>query len=236
MQLLTPKIIKDVKKEEEEKNRLRVSALAREESETVFRLNLLRQEEEEYLERKKVRETPDQTVLIVTKSILEREVDGLENRKRVALEPIEKQTQEAKDLMAQAKKSAEFNADWSIKLTTQENGLKDREKSLSSREEKIKNEEIHTADRSSTVVKKEAEIKRQMEQFAEEKIAYALKVQQDFEAIAQRESNIENEVKIIAIERERFTKRDHEQNERERGLNDKYHTLERAIAEHNRNK
>lgn len=228
MQLLSPEKIRDEKKTGAEEARVRTGSLAKEENDLVFRINLLRQDEEDYLKRKQERDEKDQPGLIIKKTVLEQEVDALEARKKAALEPIFSLEREADALMANAKQAVLSNEEWGAALKTQKDALVARETAVKQAEDDNKAATTDIVARETAIAPKEAEIRRQTEDLASKVADHSVKVANDDEAMAKRESKMQQDIRIVEIETQRQKERDHEQNERERGLQVRYAALEKA--------
>lgn len=228
MQLLSPEKIKDEKKTGAEEARVRTGALAKEENDIVFRINLLRQDEEDYLKRRQEREEKDQPGLLVKKTVLEQEVEALEARKKAALEPIFSLEREANALMANAKQAVLSNEEWGAALKIQKDVLVARETAVKQAEDDNKAAAEAIVARETAIEPKEAEIRRQTEELAAKVAAHSVKAANDDEAMARRESKVQQDVRIVEIETQRQKEKDIEQNERERGLQVRYAALEKA--------
>lgn len=244
MLLLSPEQIKNEKKVGTEEARQRVTSLAKEETDLVLRVNLLKQDEEEYLKRKKDREAAglvgavtgdvESVIGVATRrTVLEAQVTALERRRVAAMKPVEIIRREAMEALSNAHAIETSNQRVEIELRDKQNDLNTREADLKRREERgARNEEERTASldlRETGIKVGEEEVKKLIAGFATTVSEHSLKASADNEAMAIRESRVQQDQKINEVEAQRLNDRNTEQDERERGLQRRYQAL--AIAE-----
>lgn len=229
MLLPSPSSIQSIKKDEEEKTRLRVSALAREESEIVFKLNIARQEDA--VEREKMSKEFDafkENIAEVRKALLD-EVQGLEGRKAEAMKPVEGILAEARATLAranaklkEAEKAMEAVAPKEIALTVREKAVEVKEAEVVELRESLRPKEAEILSRENAVVESEKALSINWDQ-------YHKAVSDHDKEVAIRETR--NKTDAIANENERkvLEERRAVQDRKDREIVDRYATLERTI-------
>lgn len=231
MELLSPEKIKDEKKVGTEEARRRVSGLGKEESDLVLRINLLRHDEEDYLERKHLRETQSDAELGVTKTVLEREVEILEARKKVALEPIHSVEREANALMANAQQAALTNEELGKVLEEDKRALVARETAVKSEEEAQKVTRDALTARDGIIAVREEKIAQRTAQLAEDVAAHSLKVATDDAEMVKRENTVKAEARTNYLAHLDQEERARKQNDKDKEIEDRYAQLHKTATE-----
>lgn len=240
MLLLSPDDIKTDRTASADETRKRNQALAIEESRLARELNIIRASAEE----EKARISKEMELFHVEQSekreALVREVDALEAKRIDVLKPIEeiKKSAEEKMVVATAKfeeaerKKRDFLETSKItkeNLQDEAEDLADRKADLDEREQKISGIEKGLSDEA-------ARVKQSSIALAEDWVKYHQAVYKFNEEMDRRETAVRQSEIGTATIREAMEKRAREQDERDRGIRDKYATLQTAINEFEKQK
>lgn len=235
LNLLSPDQINDEKKKAANEMQRRVWGLAEEESRLVRNVNSLRHEEDQLERRIDNFTATDEATYDTRKGILRREVEELESRRAKAMLPVS-------EVLAEAKKYLDENKAESERIDRRKEKIAEREKTLVLSEnrlaERIEEFEDASADKKSELDRREvgiaasdAEIRQQTESLSSGWIEYHTAVAAANESMSSRERDVRHGEKANQIIRAELEKRSLAQDERERGITDKYNSLLAATQE-----
>lgn len=229
MELLSPEKIKDEKKVSTEEARRLVSGLGKEESDLVLRVNLLRNDEEDYLARKAARESePADPAAVSAKTTLQLEVDLLERRKAAALEPITIVVREANALQA--------NAEQAMLMATQlGEALEGDKKLLVAREtavEAVEQAQLATGAsldaRTRVIVEREEKTLQRRANLDADIAAHLEQVAKDAAELTRREQAIQADARTNSEVQKDLTETARKQAEKDTEIADRYKQLEKT--------
>ena len=188
MKLLSAEKVKGKIDIKEEQQKIRIEKMGKEEKEASKRLNYILLIERN--EKKRIQENKSQAVLKVKKSILEKEVDMLEERKKIALAPIHALQKETEIALNEAKNQIALIMDRRRILGEKESVLMNRLETVLDREEEIIEKERGLTNRELGIKAAEDEIQRSTDRLSSQWVEFHKNVHiknTEFEA---RESNI----------------------------------------------
>lgn len=234
MKLLSVEAVMSEKKVSELEREERIRKLNAEETASVRRLSEMQEKERLAKERLKEMEkslSSDESALAINKSVLSSEVKYLEDRKRQALLPIGDLEKDLKEKIAEASETI-------AKLTLRESELKERSEIIDDRMDAValltdtaQEKLLMLEKRESGIASAEAELKRSTLNLSEQWVDFHKSVASANEDHAMKEKNLILRERALADTRESLMHFDTELKEKERGLQDRYATLERSIEE-----
>jgi hypothetical protein len=226
--LLTPELVATQRSRAREEQGARVRNLGAEEERLVKSINDLRKEEQDELRKQEERQAAAQGPLAIRKTVLEQEVDALEDRKRVSLIPVHQRLDEANAIYEQNQKQSELLIKKAQDQDAREARLKETENTLVSRETAILGREKALDMRAITVETSEEQIRTEANALAREKAAFAVEKADYDRSTAEREAAIEASEKALQIRSDALDERENGFLERERGITVRYAFLEKA--------
>ena len=234
MQILDPKEIKDMKKENADQGQRLVALLSIEEARLNKDVAILR--ENFKLEKQRIEDELEvnKATLSIKRTVLAQEVELLESRKKDAMIPVLERLKEANDLYDSNQKEIIELVARGVKIKETEEKLIDGFEIIKDKEDDLKIEENKLQRREKSIIAGENEIKRSSGELATNWVKYH-KTVNDFNTIIQetemRELKIKDLEKVLDIRTVKQDEREIEQNNHDRAIKDKYETLVRTTEE-----
>ena len=168
------------------------------------------------------------------KTSLAAEVRNLELRKQIALRPSQELEREAEVRNTKSKEWETSLVTRELKLEKHEADLKGLGENLENREQKLVSLEFEIYARDEESLSRAEQIRLEEKALSEARLKFNLEVNQTEARLAQKEALLDSQLKANEIAEAGFAKREADLNARERGLRDRYATLERAVTEFNK--
>jgi len=232
--LLTPGDVSKGKAAAEREANGRVRDLAIEESRLVASINTLRNEEAEELRKKAEREAERERGFADRKGPLQIEVETLEERKRVALEPIAEIRNQAQTILSENEHEKLVLADRAKALKAGEDKLAEEIAQWHDRKQELDEYAVRLDDRQKGIDSQAADTKRSGETLQQKWVEYydaAEEFNKRVEAVTARENAAAAAETANKVRAEQLDKREADYQMKDREIADRYATLESASKE-----